>query len=312
VKDNIKYINNINQSDWCEGQALVGERLDAALTRISGRTRSFIEKCVRDGFAYIDGISATRPGQRLREGQLASVMIPPPRQLELLPEEMRLTIVYEDDDIAAVDKPAGLVVHPSCGHEHGTLVNGLLAQLGGLSGIGGAARPGIVHRLDKDTSGLLLIAKNDRAHVRLSEMLALHTVRKTYLAAIQGAFAEPSGRIDAPVGRHQTDRKKMAVTQNGKPSTTLWRLREPLKGASLLEVDLITGRTHQIRVHMSANGHPILGDTIYGLGAKTASRLMLHSWKVSLLHPITEEPLSLEVQLPSAFEKIINGLKLSL
>lgn len=283
------------------GEALEGERLDAALARVSGRTRSFIEKRVRDGGAQVDGRVSLKPGLKLKAGQCVEVAIPAVRAANVEPEDVPLTIVYEDAHIAVIDKPAGLVVHPSAGHESGTLVNGLLARLGELSGIGGEARPGIVHRLDKDTSGLMMVAKNDAAHARLCGMLAAREIHKTYATVIQGAFAGSEGRIDAPIGRSPADRKKMAVTPGGKSAVTLWRLRQPLRGASLLDVDIITGRTHQIRVHMASKGHPILGDVIYGSGAKSAPRLMLHARRLEFAHPATGETMAFEAEPPEGF-----------
>jgi 23S rRNA pseudouridine1911/1915/1917 synthase len=289
--------------------AVEPSRLDAALTTASGRTRSFIESRIREGGAAVDGIVITKPGYKLKPGQIVRLVLPPARPIGLIPEQMRLPIIYEDEDIAVVDKPAGLVVHPAAGHESGTLVNGLLAQLDGLSGIGGALRPGIVHRLDKDTSGLILVAKSDRAHVRLARDIAERRVGKTYLAVVRGAFKDSEGRIDAPIGRHPTDRKRMSVIEGGRNAVTLYRQRVTMGGAggasvsSLIEADIITGRTHQIRVHMAWKGRPVMGDPIYGgaIDKKCGSRLMLHAWRLVFQHPATSETLALESPAPAEF-----------
>ncbi|MDR1599035.1 MAG: RluA family pseudouridine synthase [Oscillospiraceae bacterium] len=284
-------------------------RLDKVLAAASARSRSFVESQIRAGRVFVEGEKMTKTGFMLKPGQRARLLLPPPAPIALEPEPMQLSIIYEDNDMAVVDKPAGLVTHPAAGHASGTLVNGLLARLEGLSGIGGALRPGIVHRLDKDTSGLILVAKSDRAHARLAEDIASRRVRKTYLAVVHGAFREDEGRIDAPVGRHPTDRKRMAVTDGGRNALTLFKQRVTLgrqDGAgvsSLLEVEIITGRTHQIRVHMAWRGHPVLGDPVYGLACdrKGDSRLMLHAWRLGLAHPVTGEPLSLESPVPAEF-----------
>lgn len=292
------------------GIALAGQRLDVALASLSGQSRSMVERLIQTGCATVDGKPALKPGMKLKADQALALTLPPPEPLRLEPEPMALQILFEDADLAVVVKPRGLVVHPAAGHSTGTLVHGLLAQLEGLSGIGGAMRPGIVHRLDKDTSGLMLVAKTDRAHQGLSSQIAARDVRKTYLAAVQGAFSEPTGTIEAPIARHPTDRKRMAVVEGGKPATTLYRLRTPLRGASLLEVDLITGRTHQIRVHMAWKGHPLLGDVLYGNKQAAAPCLMLHAWKLAFVHPVTGAPLALEVPPPEDFVRAVRKLEL--
>ena len=250
------------------------KRLDVALTETTGRSRSYIEKLIRSGAACVEDVIVTKPGTIVNTGQHITLAIPEPVPLELTPEPMSLTILYEDDDIACIVKPCGLVVHPAAGHAQGTLVHGLLAQLEGLSGIGGSQRPGIVHRLDKDTSGLMLIAKHDTAHIRLTKMLADRAIQKTYLAVAQGHFKDSEGLIDGPIGRHPKNRKKMAVLPLARPAQSKYRVRSHLRNAAYLEVDLITGRTHQIRVHMAWVGHPLLGDSLYG-DPKSKSRLML-------------------------------------
>jgi 23S rRNA pseudouridine1911/1915/1917 synthase len=222
---------------------------------------------------------------------------------------MNLVIVYEDEDIAVIDKPAGLVVHPAAGHADGTLVNGLMHQLTGLSGIGGELRPGIVHRLDRETSGLLIVAKNDAAHVQLASMFAAHQIKKVYNAIISGIPTKPDGEIDAPIGRHRSDRKKMTVISTGKSAVTFYKIEEKLRRSAFLSVNLISGRTHQIRVHMKYIRHPILGDTIYGDGEKSAERLMLHARFLDFAHPISGKQISLESPLPEEITSKLNSLR---
>ena len=279
------------------------ERLDVCLARQTGLTRSRVERLIREGRATVDGRVEKKPGYRLSETEAAFVDVPPPAEMEAAPENIPLSIVYEDAYLAVVNKPCGMVVHPAAGNETGTLVNALLFHLSGLSGIGGTLRPGIVHRLDKDTSGLLLVAKEDRAHVALSEALKARTLHKTYRAVAVGSFQEETGSIEAPIARHPIDRKKMAVVEGGRYARTEYRVLEPLRGATLLEIDLITGRTHQIRVHFAHIGHPLLGDPVYG-GKKTrdtADRLMLHAFSIAFDHPVTGERLRFEAPEPTEF-----------
>jgi 23S rRNA pseudouridine1911/1915/1917 synthase len=279
------------------GRAVGGERLDVALAGITGRTRSFLSKVIETGCVSVDGVVCVKAGLKLARDQLIEARIADADPYEALPQNLNLVFVYEDDDIAVVDKPAGLVVHPAAGHADGTLVNGLLHQLAGLSGIGGTLRPGIVHRLDRDTSGLLIVAKNDAAHNELARMFAAHQIRKTYNAVVSGIPKERDGKIDAPVGRHPTDRKRMAVIQSGKQAVTFYKVEEELNRAAFLSVNIITGRTHQIRVHMKHIGHPILGDVIYGDGEKSAKRLMLHARFLEFAHPISGKQIALESAL---------------
>ncbi len=286
------------------------ERLDVRLASQTGLSRSRVERLIREGRALVNGRLETKPGYALRAEDVASVDIPLPTASEAAPEALPLTILYEDAHRAVVDKPAGMVVHPAAGNESGTLVNALLYHLKDLSGIGGTLRPGIVHRLDKDTSGLLLIAKTDEAHQRLSEALKARTIRKTYRAVAFGHFKEESGTIEAPVARHPVDRKRMAVVRDGRYARTEYQIVENLRGATLLNVDLITGRTHQIRVHFAHIGHPLFGDPIYGgsKAEKAAPRLMLHAWRVALAHPVTGEALSFEAPEPPEFVHAVKKL----
>ena len=232
-------------------------------------------------------IVRSKPGYGVAPGDNVELTVPDPVELTVEKEDIPLEILYEDEDVAVVNKPCGMVVHPAPGNETGTLVNALLYAMDDLSGIGGVKRPGIVHRLDKDTSGLLMIAKNDQAHESLSEQLRERTMDKRYLAVVDGEMKEPSGRIEQPVARSKKDRKKMAIDPEGRYALTEWTLKENLRGAALLEVHILTGRTHQIRVHMQSIHHPVAGDPIYGAknGVK-APRLMLHAWRYLL--PIPE------------------------
>jgi 23S rRNA pseudouridine1911/1915/1917 synthase len=221
-------------------------------------------------------------------------------------------VLYEDSDLAVVYKPSGMVVHPADGNPGGTLVNALLHRLSGLSGIGGEIRPGIVHRIDKDTSGLLLVAKNDRCHVSLAEQIRAHTVERAYLAIAIGNFREQSGTVDAPVGRHPTDRKRMAIRFDGREAVTHWAVLEPLKGATLLECRLETGRTHQIRVHMAFLGHPVLGDPLYGPKKSpfpVKGGQLLHAGVLGFTHPSTGERMRFEAEPEQRFKIWLNRLR---
>ena len=225
-----------------------------------------------------------------------------------------MNVVYEDDDILIVNKPAGLVVHPAPGHWRGTLVNALLARGDHYGGIAGVARPGIVHRLDRDTSGLLVVARNDAAQASLMAQLKARRVRKTYLALVQGSVAAPVGRIEANIGRDPKDRKRMAVMPDGRHAVTGYRVRERFAGWTLLELDLVTGRTHQIRVHLAALGHPVAGDPVYGTGTSRRGpdgleRLFLHAWRLELVSPASAKLVRVEAPLPDALESVLDGLR---
>ena len=240
------------------------ERLDVFVAEAADITRSRAGSLIKDGQVAVDGAAQTKAGFKLKPGNAVAITIPEAAPSSVEAEDIDLNILYQDNDVAVVFKPSGMVVHPAAGNESGTLVNALLKHLDNLSGIGGEIRPGIVHRIDKDTSGLLLVAKNDRAHVSLSEQIKAHTVHRAYKAILIGGFKEDEGFVDAPIGRHPTDRKKMAIIPDGREARTNWFVRECLKGATLIEARLTTGRTHQIRVHMSSIGHPVLGDPVYG------------------------------------------------
>lgn len=286
------------------------DRLDVLLCAAGEVTRSRVEKLIREGRATVDGRVESKPGMKPREGAELCLFLPEVMEAQAQAQDIPLQILYEDDHLAVVIKPHGMVVHPAAGNEDGTLVNALLFHLSSLSGIGGVARPGIVHRLDKDTSGLLLVAKSDEAHVALSRQLANREMEKHYFTVVEGTMKEPRGVVEAPIARSKTDRKRMAVDSEGRPAITEWRVVEELRDATLLDVHLITGRTHQIRVHMASIHHPVAGDPIYGW-KKGASvpRLMLHAYTLSFTHPITGARLQFQAPLPAEFAKAIEKLK---
>lgn len=285
-------------------------RLDILLCAQSGLTRSRVAQLIREGQVLVSGQPAAKAGLKPQPGEIVRLIVPPVKESAAQAQDIPLHIFYEDEDLAVVEKPAGMVVHPAAGNPEGTLVNALLHHLNHLSGIGGEMRPGIVHRLDKDTSGLLLVAKNDSAHLALSRQLQERQMEKHYRAVVEGHLKEPQGLIDAPIARSQRDRKRMAIDPAGRPSQTQWQVLEELRGATLLDVRLITGRTHQIRVHMASIHHPVAGDPIYGLKKGTAaSRLLLHAYTLSFTHPVTGERLTFTAPLPPAFEKNLNALR---
>ena len=288
------------------------ERLDMLLSEAGTLSRSRVGQLIREGFACVDGRAETKPGMKPKAGAALSLTLPPEKPAEAMPQNLPLHILYEDDYLAVVEKPCGMVVHPAAGNEDGTLVNALLHHLKNLSGIGGVMRPGIVHRLDKDTSGLLLVAKRDDAHLELSRQLSDREMEKHYLAVVEGVMKEPMGVVDAPIARSKPDRKRMAIDQEGRSAVTKWRVVEELKSASLLDVHLITGRTHQIRVHMASIHHPVAGDPIYGhKNGLAAPRLMLHAFSLSFTHPKTGERLRFEAPPPEAFLKALEKFKKS-
>ena len=293
-----------------------GKRLDVAVSlETEGLSRSRAQALIKSGEISLNGCSA-KPNTILTVGDIISVDLGEPEPLDILPEDIPITIVYEDGDLAVINKPKGMVVHPAPGHTGGTLVNGLLYSfLGELSGINGVMRPGIVHRIDKDTSGLLVIAKNDTAHQSLSLQLAERTVTREYIAIAVGHMKADSGTIDKPIGRHPIHRKKMAIVPDGRSAVTYYdvleRFDKPFK-CSLLRLRLETGRTHQIRVHMASLGYHIFGDEVYGL-AKTphgfsTNGQVLHAQTLSFLHPRTGEPLEFSSEIPEYFQNILDKL----
>lgn len=285
-------------------------RLDVLCAEMAQASRSQAAKWIENGLCTVNGAVQTKPSFKAGMGATLTIDVPEATESTVEKENIPLEILYEDEDVAVVVKPCGMVVHPAAGNESGTLVNALLYAMDDLSGIGGVKRPGIVHRLDKDTSGLLMVAKNDRAHVSLSEQLKNRTMEKHYLAVVDGCMREESGLVDKPIARSKKDRKKMAIDPEGREALTEWTLIENLKNAALLDVHIMTGRTHQIRVHMQSLHHPVAGDPIYGQknGVK-APRLMLHAYTLAFDHPRTGERLFFKADPPEAFEKTLKKLR---
>ena len=289
-----------------------GERIDALLARtFPALSRSLIQKCMEAGAVTVNG-KAVKKNARAAAGDLLLFSFPETAELPIEAQELPLDVVYEDSDLIVVNKARGMVVHPAPGHPDGTLVNALLWHCGdSLSGIGGARRPGIVHRIDKDTSGLLVAAKNDFAHQGLSAQLSDHSLCREYLALACGSFREDSGTVDRPVGRHPVDRKRMAVdVKNGKSAVTHWEVLERCRGYTLLCCRLETGRTHQIRVHMASIGHPLLGDGLYGAKCpdKGLECQCLHARRLQLTHPRTRARMQFEAPLPDYFAGVLQKL----
>jgi 23S rRNA pseudouridine1911/1915/1917 synthase len=288
-----------------------GERLDTFIARRCRElSRSHARRLIDEGLVSIDGRQA-KPSERVTAGTIVSVTVPPPEKIDLAPEAIPLTIIYQDGDIIVLDKPAGLTVHPAPGHPSGTLVNALLAACPDLRGIAGTLRPGIVHRLDKDTSGLMVVAKNDRAQRALQGQLKEREVHKTYLAVIQGVPKPREGLIEAPIGRHPKNRKKMAIVAGGRDAATRYRVRDELAVGkySLAEVEPITGRTHQIRVHMAAIGHPVVGDAVYGRRSDIIARQALHAWKLAFAMPLGGRTVEFESPPPADVRAALERLR---
>ena len=284
-----------------------GRRLDVLLSENTGLSRSRVAALMQEGLCISGGREYRKAGTKLPEGQEVILAVPAPREAIPQAEDIPLEILYEDADLAVVVKPRGMVVHPAAGHPDGTLVNALLAKLDTLGGIGGELRPGIVHRLDKETSGLMLVAKNDETQESLSRMLKDREIEKHYRALAEGRLKEPEGEIDAPIDRSKKDRKKMAVDPEGRPAVTRWKVLAEGAGCTLLDVRIMTGRTHQIRVHLRSIRHPVCGDDVYGFekGVKVPC-LMLHAYSLEFEHPRTKEKMAFQAPLPEDFLK---GLK---
>ena len=289
-----------------------GERADALLSRlIPELTRSAAQKLLERGAVTAEG-RPLRKNDRPAPGQELRVVLPDPEPIRLVPQNIPLDVVYEDGDVIVVNKPVGLVVHPAPGHPDGTLVNALLYHCGkSLSGINGELRPGIVHRIDRDTSGLIIAAKNDRAHLALTAQLQDHSLARTYEAVAVGSLKEDSGTVNAPIGRHPVDRKKMAVDRkNGREAVTHWSVLARYPGYTHVECRLETGRTHQIRVHLASIGHPLLGDVVYG-AKKPVPGLAgqcLHARRLRFVHPATGETVEVECPLPGGFQEILRKI----
>lgn len=304
-----------------------GLRLDTVVSRhVEDLTRSAAGNLIRQACIRVGG-RPVKPGYRLKAGDTITGEIPPPREPDCQPEPIDIRILHEDAHIIVIDKQAGLVVHPAPGNFSGTLVNALLHHCPDLRGIGNVLRPGIVHRLDKDTTGALVVAKTDRAHGHLSAQFKARTVRKTYLALVDGSPPAAAGIIDAPIGRHPADRKRMSTLgHSGRRAETHWRVAERLPAAALLEVDIKTGRTHQIRVHCAAQGHPVVGDSVYGRRRAqahpsvrrdreacelmaSARRQMLHAWMLSFTHPVTAESMTFRAPIPDDMAQLLEKLR---
>ncbi|MCF8067817.1 MAG: RluA family pseudouridine synthase [Desulfobacterales bacterium] len=304
-----------------------GKRFDAVISaHVPECSRSFAAARIREGHFLLNG-DKKKPAYRVKSGEIITGKIPPPETVDYKPEPIDVNILYEDSDVIVVNKQSGLVVHPAPGHYSGTLVNGLLYHCPDIEGIGGKIRPGIVHRLDKDTSGVMVVAKNDMAHNHLSVQFKSRETKKEYLALVYGRVKAKSGRIDFSVGRHPTDRKKMSTnSKRGRSAETLWTVKERFDGATLLNLNIKTGRTHQIRVHCAAIHHPVVGDPVYagrkaGRGLtgskpivdllKSAKRQMLHAFRIQFIHPKSGEKMIFEAALPTDMATVIAGLKSS-
>ncbi len=292
-----------------------GDRLDRWLSQqLPELSRSRLQQLIEQGNVQVNGLCTSKKAT-LKPGDRIQIQIPPAKALELKPEDIPLEILYEDDALLIINKPAGLVVHPAPGHSEGTLVNALLAHCHNLPGIGGVQRPGIVHRLDKDTTGAIAIAKTDQAQQHLQAQLKNKTARREYLGIVYGAPKAESGSIDLPIGRHPVDRKKMAVVpieKGGRAAITHWRVKERLGNYTLMHFQLETGRTHQIRVHSAYIGHPIVGDPVYSSGRSVGVNLpgqALHAWRLRLQHPVSGELIEVTASPPLAFTKLLSVLR---
>ena len=285
-------------------------RLDVYITdKNKDLSRTMVQKLIEEGSIKVNG-NIKKLSYKVQLNDEISICIPKAKETDLKPQEIPIEVVYEDDDIIVVNKPKGLVVHPANGNPDGTLVNAIMAMCKeSLSGIGGELRPGIVHRLDKDTSGLLIVAKNDKAHINMSEQIKNRQVTKKYIALVRGVIQEDDATIDMPIGRSTKDRKKMAVTKNGKQAVTHFKVLKRYPKYTLLEVKIDTGRTHQIRVHMADFGHPVVGDMVYSNGKNDfgIQGQMLHAKSLDFKHPITGKQMHLEAELPQYFKSILEG-----
>ena len=295
---------------WTHVSEHNAKRLDVYLAESLSLTRSFVQQQIKQGNASING-KAQKANYAVQIGDQMEFRWPVLQEYDLVPENIPLDIVYQDEDMAVINKPKGMVVHPSAGHQSGTLVHALLYHIKDLAGIGGIMRPGIVHRIDKDTSGLLVIAKNDEAHLGLADQMKTKQAGRIYMAVIQGYLPESPMCVNEPIGRSLRDRKKMAVIPNGRSATTHTTTLETYRGYSLVQCALETGRTHQIRVHLSYIGHPIVGDTVYGAskGSLGMTTQALHAYELHLIHPRTGEQLTFHAQPPADFLTLLHALR---
>ena len=287
-------------------------RLDAYIAKKEEKlSRTMIQKLIEDGDVLVNG-NTKKISYKVQAGDIIEINIPEPKETGIKAQEIPLDIVYEDNDIIVVNKPKGMVVHPANGNPDGTLVNAIMARCkGSLSGIGGEIRPGIVHRLDKDTSGLLIVAKNDQAHINMSKQIKDREVKKIYIALVKGNIAEDEATINMPIGRSTKDRKKMAVRKDGKEAITHFKVLKRYDKYTLLEIKIDTGRTHQIRVHMAEIGHPVVGDSVYSNGKNEfgVEGQMLHAKSLDFKHPITQKQMHLEAELPEYFKEVLRELE---
>lgn len=294
-------------------EADTAKRLDSYLSeQLDGVTRSMAQSWIEQGNVTLAAGKSAKKNYKVSAGEQIYVQMPEPQTVEIVPQDIPLDIIYEDDDIIVVNKARGMVVHPAAGNWDGTLVNALMFHCGKrLSGINGVIRPGIVHRIDKDTSGLLVVAKNDLAHQSLAEQIACHSAAREYQAIVIGAPRQDSGTIDQPIGRHKIDRKKMAIVADGRPAITHYQVLERYRGYSHMAFQLETGRTHQIRVHMASIGHPIIGDPLYGMKKDRFHYLdgqCLHAFRLTLHHPRSKEKMTFEAPLPTYFTTILEKM----
>lgn len=318
-------MNRAQRRTYVVGTGEQDLRLDVFLARRDPfLSRSQVQRLIAQDAVRAGG-RPVRSSHKVREGETIACELPPANEYDVEPEDIPLSVIYEDASLLVVDKPAGMVVHPAAGHQKGTLVNAILFHSQDLSGIGGVLRPGIVHRLDKDTSGLLVVAKSDRAHQALTEQFRQRLVKKTYMAVVYGDVKGDQGRIDLPVGRHPDDRKKMSTgSRRGREAATSWQMKERFGVATLLKVDIETGRTHQIRVHLHAIGHPVVGDSVYGgarranavaepalrAALKTMKRQALHAAYLGFSHPLTGESLAFSSSPPADMAQLCDELRL--
>ncbi|MDO4549011.1 MAG: RluA family pseudouridine synthase [Clostridia bacterium] len=299
---------------WTVDADDAGRRLDVYVGENAEITRSRAISLIKEGHCLVDGRVEIKGGACVRQGQTVELEMPETTPSDIVPQNIPLDIIYQDADLAVIFKPSGMVVHPAAGNPDGTLVNALLYHIKDLSGIGGCARPGIVHRIDKDTSGLLLVAKNDFSHVCLCEQIKEHTLDRAYHAIVSGCPKKDAGLIDAPIGRHPVDRKRMAIVRLGREAQTAWTVMERYKNASLIEARLKTGRTHQIRVHMASIGHPVLGDPLYAfknMPYNVEGGQLLHAFKLGFTHPSTGERMIFTAQPEKRFKNWLEKLRAS-
>ena len=302
----------MDKKEYKISEEFVGLRLDKAISmKDDSLSRVAVQRMIDEENILVNG-NPTKTSYKLKLNDIVTIIKEEPKEVEIKAEDIPLDVIYEDKDILVVNKQKGLVVHPGNGNPDGTLVNAIMARCkDSLSGIGGEIRPGIVHRIDKDTSGLLIIAKNDAAHINVSEQIKNHEVKKTYIALVRGVVKENQATINMPIARSEKDRTKMAVSKKGKEAITHITVLERFDGFTLLEVNIETGRTHQIRVHLSQIGYPIVGDFVYSNGKNPfgVEGQMLHSSKLDFVHPTTGEKMHLEAKLPEYFEEVLNKLK---